>query len=432
MIVKNYTKDTRSLANYRPISLTNVSYKIFASLVQSRLATSLDSRIRPTQFGFRKNCSTSQPIHILRRLLEMHERQPSPFRALFLDWSKAFDSITFTASCSAMSFMGVSPHVISVIMSLYNNPSFRVRDSQQTFEIRTQTKVLRQGCPLSPYLFSMVLSHLFHDVENQYTSLFGLIPGVIHTPSPLWDLVYADDTVLLSNSAQHAKCDHLRLNSDQRICYSANTSFSACPCDSCTGNSPMGSLVPLSNEVKYSGVDLDTFGNSRNNTSYRISQAMHSSKLLKPLLPHSSLPPSWKLTVYRSIVLSILMYAMDSVLLSTAQITRLNAVHFKSYVGFSKSSLPITIGSLTLLTLNALMSILLASPILLKQLSLLLSFIRSSASNYLVTCFDILILLKANPRLCHLVPIASSQAPIELDAHVFTGRNLVWPKRPTG
>ena len=315
MIVKNHTKDTRSLANYRPISLTNVSYKIFASMIQSRLATSLDSRIRPTQFGFRKNCSTSQPIHILRRLLEMHERQPSPFHALFLDWSKAFDSVTFTAICSAMSFMGVSPHVISVIMSLYNNPSFRVRDSQQTSEIRTQTKGLRQGCPLSPYLFSMVLSHLFHDVENQYTSLFGLIPGVIHTPSPLWDLEYADDTVLLSNSAQHAtrmlhliqhfgaqpglllnedKCDHLRLNSDQRIYYSANTSFSACPCDSCTGNAPMGSLVPLSNEVKYLGVYLDTFGNSRKNTSYRISQAMHSSKLLKPLLSHSSLPPSWK------------------------------------------------------------------------------------------------------------------------------------------
>ena len=85
MIVKNYSKDTTSLANYRPISLTNVSYKIFASMIQSRLAFSLDSRIRPTQLGFRKNCSTTQPIHILRRLLEVHERQPSPFHALFWD-----------------------------------------------------------------------------------------------------------------------------------------------------------------------------------------------------------------------------------------------------------------------------------------------------------------------------------------------------------
>ena len=54
MIVKNYSKDTRLPSNYRPISLTNISYKIFASMLQSRLSHLLDDRIRPTQFGFRK------------------------------------------------------------------------------------------------------------------------------------------------------------------------------------------------------------------------------------------------------------------------------------------------------------------------------------------------------------------------------------------
>ena len=147
------------------LRLTNVSYKIFvASMIQSRLASSLDCCIRPTQFGFRKNCSTTQPIHILRRLPEVHERQPSPFHALFLDWSKAFDSVTFTAIQSAMKFMGVSPHVSRVIMSLYARPSFLA-------SIRVQTKGLRQGCPFSPYLFSMGITHLFHDVEDKYTQL---------------------------------------------------------------------------------------------------------------------------------------------------------------------------------------------------------------------------------------------------------------------
>ena len=39
---------------------------------------------------------------------------------------------------------------------------------------------------------------------------------------------------------------------------------------------------------------------------------------------------SWKLTVYRSIVLSILAYAMDSALLSPSQIQKMNTVHFQS------------------------------------------------------------------------------------------------------
>ena len=54
MIVKHYSKDTRLLSNYRPISLTNISYIIFASMIQSRLSHRLDDRIRPTQFDFEK------------------------------------------------------------------------------------------------------------------------------------------------------------------------------------------------------------------------------------------------------------------------------------------------------------------------------------------------------------------------------------------
>ena len=68
----------------------------------------------------------------------------------------------------------------------------------------------------------------------------------------------------------------------------------------------------------------------RKNLNYRVSQAVSASKLLRPLLSHSSLPSSWKLTAYRSIVLSILTYAMDSALLSPSQIQKMNTVHFQS------------------------------------------------------------------------------------------------------
>ena len=93
--------------------------------------------------------------------------------------------------------------MIEVIMALYRDPSFAVRDSGVTSEIHHQTKGLRQRCPLSPLLFSFVLTHLFHDVESKYAEQFGEISGVFYTPSPLWDLKYADDTVLLSSSADH-------------------------------------------------------------------------------------------------------------------------------------------------------------------------------------------------------------------------------------
>ena len=255
MLVKNYQKDTKLLSNYRPISLTNTMYKIYASLLQKRLAAHFDHRLRPTQFGFRSGRSVTQPIHILRRLLEVHERQTEAFHAIFLDWAKAFDSVTFSSIQSSLEYMGVPPSFRAAIASLYQNPTFTVRESKHQSTTYTQTRGLRQGCPLSPYLFGFVLTHLFENAETQYVAEHGIISGVLRLGTSLWDLEYADDTVLLSNSFSQAqiflhliqkegarrglilnfdKCEHLALNSTQRIYY-------AC----CEGISTIHSPLPL-------------------------------------------------------------------------------------------------------------------------------------------------------------------------------------------
>ena len=55
---------------------------------------------------------------------------------------------------------------------------------------------------------------------------------------------------------------------------------------------------------------------------------MEASKKLSPLMKHGLLPPNWKLLVYRSVVQSILMYAMDSELLTPGQLTKMDSVHY--------------------------------------------------------------------------------------------------------
>ena len=286
----------------------------------------------------------------MRRILEVFERQQNSLHLLFLDWSKAFDSVTFSAIESSLTHFGVPSLFVRTIMSLYSSPKFVVRDSGSCSEVSPQNRGLRQGCSLSPYLFNFVLSHLFFEVEQSYISQFGLLSGVINTPFPFWDLEYADDTVLLSNSAQQItrllhllqreahvrgltlnvdKCAHLRLHSDSRIPYSPSFS-SPCQCTQCTGAEASPQLVPLSDEVKYLGVFLDASSSNRRNTSHRVSQAISASKLLKPLLGHKSLPPSWELTVYRSVVQSILLYAMESAQLTAPQLTKIDHVHFKA------------------------------------------------------------------------------------------------------
>ena len=63
-------------SNYRPIRLLSTAYKLLARILQQRLAAALDQHLRGTQYGFRMGGSTSQPVHVIRRLLE---KAPSPY-----------------------------------------------------------------------------------------------------------------------------------------------------------------------------------------------------------------------------------------------------------------------------------------------------------------------------------------------------------------
>ena len=95
--------------------------------------------------------------------------------------------------------------------------------------------------------------------------------GLSIPPYPLWDVEYADDTALMSNSAEQItrllhllqhdaqvrgltlnfeKCAHLRLHSEERVYFSPSLA-SPCDCHLCHGHAIPPEPVPLSDEVKY-------------------------------------------------------------------------------------------------------------------------------------------------------------------------------------
>ncbi len=145
-------------------------------MLQKRLANSLEAGLRKTQYGFRANHSTSQPIHILRRLIEIHERQTPHLHMVFLDWKKAFDCITHDSIEPSLLRMGTPETIVKAIMSLYNDPKFLVRDNNNKSETQQQGRGVRQGCPLSPYLFIITLSVLLHDVEAEFVEVYKYNP----------------------------------------------------------------------------------------------------------------------------------------------------------------------------------------------------------------------------------------------------------------
>lgn len=169
-------------------------------MLQIRLSRALESHFQPQQYGFRQGRSISSPLFLLRRLIEICERRSASLYILLLDGSQAFDSITHTALKAELLRYGVPPHCTAAIMSFYHSGQFFVSDQNTDSPIYSLQRGIRQGCPLSPYLFIVVLSALTTDLHTTFEALFSYTPWTYSPNHSFTDIEYADDTALMSRT----------------------------------------------------------------------------------------------------------------------------------------------------------------------------------------------------------------------------------------
>ena len=79
--------------NYRPITLLNVTYKIFAILLNKRLTGITKNKLGDFQMGFRPNRSTIDNIFIVRQIFEKCYEYNIDLYNIFVDYTQTFDSV---------------------------------------------------------------------------------------------------------------------------------------------------------------------------------------------------------------------------------------------------------------------------------------------------------------------------------------------------
>ena len=165
-----YQKGSTALPqNYRPIALLNVIYKLCASTLKTRISSKMDEAINKHPFGFRKGKSTSQPLLILRRPQGIQKEAAPESHLLLLDWEKAFDKVPQSKMVRAIRRLGVPEKIINMMKAIYLAPNYVNPEKDVTTTPRIQKTGSRQGCPLSPYLFIMLMTVITHDVESSLT-----------------------------------------------------------------------------------------------------------------------------------------------------------------------------------------------------------------------------------------------------------------------
>jgi hypothetical protein len=148
-----------SLKNYRPITLMNVDIKILTKLLSIRLNLVLPTIIHDSQTAVYGRV-IGDNINLIRDLIDLSNKNEEEAALLFLDQEKAFDRVSHNVMLKTLNHFGFGPNFISWIEILYSNASTRV-DINGFLTEKVQLKSgVRQGCPLSPLLYVLIIELL--------------------------------------------------------------------------------------------------------------------------------------------------------------------------------------------------------------------------------------------------------------------------------
>ncbi|KAI8563745.1 hypothetical protein RHMOL_Rhmol03G0132800 [Rhododendron molle] len=228
-----------ALPQFRPISLCNFSVKIISKVMANLLKKILNEIISPHQSAFVPGQQIQDNIvvaHEAFHFLKGHRRGKHSYAAIKLDLSKAYDRVQWDFVAEVMQAMGFDERWIHWVLQIVTTVSYSVTaNGKERFSFLPQ-RGLRQGDPLSPYLFLLVIDVLSATIRSgaRNNLFFGII---MKRGCPLLShLLFADDALLFSStdsrSISHIKAllDQFCLASGQLInfdkssvCFSSNT-----------------------------------------------------------------------------------------------------------------------------------------------------------------------------------------------------------------
>ena len=146
--------------NYRGITLTSIAAKIYNALLRNRIEPKIDNILRKKQNGFRRNRSTTSQILTIRRILEGVRAKNLQATLIFVDFTKAFDSIHRGNMEQILLAYGIPKETVAAIMILYRNTNVKVRSPDGDTEYFDIVAGVLQGDTLAPYIFIICLDYV--------------------------------------------------------------------------------------------------------------------------------------------------------------------------------------------------------------------------------------------------------------------------------
>jgi hypothetical protein len=188
---------TTSPSHFRPIALCNVIYKLLTKIIATRLKPILPFIISQEQSGYVEGRQILDSVILAHEVIHSLHSTKSPGMLLKLDLSKDFDKLSWSYLKSTLLAFGFEPNWISWIINLTSSALFSILINGVPSRPFSPTRGIRQGDPLSPFLFIIMAEGLSRTIKAAISdqSLSGLTPHGFSPP--ISHSQFVDDLLLM-------------------------------------------------------------------------------------------------------------------------------------------------------------------------------------------------------------------------------------------
>jgi hypothetical protein len=174
-------------ANYRPVSLTSVLCKVLETIVRNRIVNFLDREnlLNLSQHGFSSGRSCLTNLLSFMEGLSRRLDEGDEIEAVFLDLSKAFDTVNHRLLLRKLAMYGLPDSVVRWIGSFLRDRSLKVRVRDELSDTLPVSSGVPQGSVLGPLLFLIYVNDLADNIESDC-------------------LLFADDIKIFGSTHAHA------------------------------------------------------------------------------------------------------------------------------------------------------------------------------------------------------------------------------------